>query len=164
MCDALAMVVARFCQMSLVCWALAAAACAGSPPPTPARPQSSVAREWQHRLGGGVRDCGESVQDLDDRSCSLQRVHECLHAALGACAPARGVHLYSSPEGDSIRVDYFVAKERGACILVVVEDQGGDPVGNKGIVTRSCRTASWRPQRDAPGCQVLDPVDCAASN
>lgn len=138
------------------------AACAGSGAPIPARNQSQVAREIELRLGDGTRDCGESVRSLDDRSCSLQRVHECLHSALESCAPARGVHLFSSPEGDPIRQDLFVVKERGSCSLVVVEDRGADPVAKTGVTARACRTATWRPQADAPGCQTLEPLDCAA--
>lgn len=134
-------------------------ACGGPPPKTPEKAASSAVARWQKRLGT-VTECGQAVRPRGDESCSLQPIHECLHDALEACRPAHGTHLYSTSEGDPVRVDYFVAPEKGACLFVVVEDKSADPVGNKGVVEQECRTTSWRPQPDAPGCQALAPVDC----
>ena len=140
----------------MVAWLLG---CGGPPPRTPSKAASSAVERWQKRLGT-VTECGEAVRPRGDESCSLQPVHECLHDALQACRPAHGTHLYSTAEGDPVRVDYFVAPENGACVFVVVEDKSADPVGNKGVIEQACRTTSWRPQPDAPGCQALAPVDC----
>lgn len=144
--------------MGAVVWLLTA--CGASERVAPERPPGNAVEHWQRKLGGRVQDCGNARQGVQDETCAVQRVFECLHGALEVCRPAHGVWYSLTGEGDAVRTDYFVADKSGACVYVVIEDRSTDPLAKPPVVERECRSASWTPQPAQPSCQVLSPVDC----
>ncbi len=126
----------------------------------PEVPPSQAATYWEKKTGRGVQDCGRAQRPHGDTSCALQKVHECLHAALTECRPARGLHLSLTGEGDGIRTDYFVVPKDGACVFTVVEDRSADLLAKPPITERECRSASWAPSPEGGACQQLAPIDC----
>lgn len=131
------------------------AATAKNPKLPPSAPAKKLMQEHPN-----ARDCGEVVQPLDDDRCDVKRVFDCTMAAFKTCAPAHGVHNYAGPEGDAVRVDYFVLPKGGACEWVIVEDHSQDPLGKKGIVQKACQSAEWVMHHTMPGCEVIEPSEC----
>jgi hypothetical protein len=147
-------------------WVLLAAgvcvACGSGPPPPSATPSPRVT-ELRRTAGTTIQDCGEGVEARDDHKCRIQPVLECVEAALRSCRPAQGTHLYSTGEGDPVRVDYFVVqKAGGGCEFVVVEDRSRDPLGPGKPTELVCGDAGWQPHPRIRGCDVLAPSACAA--
>ncbi len=154
--------------------AVSAVACGGSsspnldPPRDPLRPSSreprmppsAVAARVQKSLGDAPQNCGEAVQGRDDRSCRVQPVFECLLQAYEVCRPAYGTHMYSTAEGDPIRVDYYVRPSGGPCSFLVVDDKTADPVGRKEVQEIECKKIEWKPDPALDNCQVLQPLEC----
>jgi hypothetical protein len=152
----------------------AAVACGGTsspnldPPRDPMRPSSreprmppsAVAQRVLKSLGDAPQNCGEAVQGLDDRSCRMQPVHECLLRAFEVCRPAYGTHMYATAEGDPIRVDYYVRPSSGPCAFLVVDDKTADPVGRKEVQELECKKIEWKPDVANPDCQTLQPLEC----
>lgn len=123
-------------------------------------PPSDAVQYWARQAGRGLQDCGQSRAPRGDTSCTLQKVHECLHAALTACRPAQGVSFTLTGEGDTIRTDAFVIPRAGTCVITLVEDRSADPLAKPPILERECRSASWAPSPGESTCQELAPIDC----
>lgn len=126
----------------------------------PRLPPSATAQRVLKSLGPAPQSCGEAVQGLDDRSCRMQPVFECLLSAFEVCRPAYGTHMYSTAEGDPIRVDYYVKPGDGRCAFVVVDDKTADPVGRKEVQELECRKIEWKPDPAIDDCQTLQPLEC----
>jgi hypothetical protein len=140
----------------------------GDPPREPGRrsphdprlPPSATAERVKKSLGRAPQSCGEAVQGIDDRSCRMLSVFECLLSAYEVCRPAYGTHMYATAEGDPIRIDYYVRPANGPCAFMVVEDRSADPVGSKGVQELSCTKIEWKSDPANPSCQALSPLDC----
>jgi hypothetical protein len=126
----------------------------------PRLPPSQTAQRVLKSLGAAPQNCGEAVQGLDDRSCRMQPVFECLLQAFEVCRPAYGTHMYSTAEGDPIRVDYYVKPSAGPCRFVVVDDKTADPVGRKEVQELECSKIEWKPDVVNTACQTLQPLGC----
>ncbi len=155
-----------------LCSALLSACGGGSsnidPPRDPMRPSaraprlppSATADRVKKSLGPAPQHCGEAVQGLGDRTCRMQPVFECLLRAYEVCRPSYGTHMYSTAEGDPVRVDYYVRPTAGPCMFVIVDDKTADPVGRKAVQELECQKVEWKPDAANPDCQTLQPLGC----
>jgi hypothetical protein len=149
-------------------WAIGAlgiaSACASRPPP-PNVPPSSAVTELHRTAGPTVQDCGEAVETRDEDKCRVQPIFDCVKRAHDACRAAQGTHLFSTDEGDAVRVDYFV-RERpgGACDFIVIEDRSRDPLAPKTPQLQICAQVGWKPHATIPACDVFAPTACATGS
>ncbi len=107
------------------------------------------------------RQCGEIVQPLNNAECDVQRIYTCLMDAFRACDAAHGVHMYAGPEGDAVRVDYFVIPTNGICEYVYVEDKSADPLNKEDVTEVACKRVKWTMHQTLHGCEVVEPSECA---
>lgn len=162
----------RLAAIVVVAWAASATDCASDPAVShganerqaataknPVVPPSEPAKRIQQELGS-PRDCGTVVQPLDNEECDVYRIFSCLKDAFGRCDAAHGVHMYAGPEGDAVRVDYFVVPSGGECEYVYVEDKTADPLNKQGLVEVGCKTIEWAMHNTLHGCEILEPSEC----
>jgi len=142
-------------------------ACASGRSP-PNVPPSSAVTELRRSAGPTVQDCGEAVETREEGKCRVQPIFECVKRAHDTCRAAQGTHLFSTDEGDDVRIDYFV-RERpgGACDFIVIEDRSQDPLAPKtpqtqtAVYVQLCARVGWKPHATIPACDVFAPTACA---
>jgi hypothetical protein len=137
-----------------------AAGCGSSVPP-PIVGASPRAQELGKTAGPTVQDCGEATESREEMSCKVQPVGECVLRALKNCRAAHGVHVYSTGEGDAVRLDWFVVERAGgSCDFVTIEDRTRDLLGAKAVQEKVCKSATWTRHPRIDGCEVLLPAGC----
>jgi len=145
----------------VIAFSAAAALACGSSVPPPIVGASPRAQELAKTAGPTVQDCGEATESREASSCKVQPVGECMLRALKNCRAARGAHVYSTGEGDAVRVDWFVVERSGgSCEFVTIEDRTRDLLGPKAVEEKVCKSASWTRHPRIPDCEVLMPLGC----